>query len=326
MKALVTGGGGFLGGAIVRGLLQRGDDVVSLSRGSYPALEALGVRCVQADLRDGDALRAAFAGRDAVFHCAAKPPPWGPAAEYDAVNITGTERVIDACRWAGVPVLVHTSTPSVVASNQDIEGGDESLPIATTHRSEYSRSKAQAEALVIGAHGEALRTVALRPHLVWGPGDPHFLPRFIARAASGRLRRIGRRDPLVDTTYVDNARDAHLLAADRLLADADVGGRPYFITNGEPIGCWTMVDRMLGAVGLPPIRRSVPIPVAMAAATLMEWAWRAFSLRGEPLVTRFLVQQVTHAHWFNLSAARDRLGYLPKVTLEDGLRRLGSGA
>jgi nucleoside-diphosphate-sugar epimerase len=326
MLALVTGGGGFLGSAIVRELRARGDRVRVFARGEHPAVLALGAELFRGDVRDAAALAAAARDCDAVFHTAAKPPPWGPRADYEAVNVGGTRNVVAACRAASVPVLVHTSTPSVVAVDRDIEGGDESLPLATRFLAEYPRTKALAERLVLEGSRDAAgpRAVALRPHLVWGPGDPHFLPRFVARARSGRLRRIGDGDPLVDTVYVDDAAHAHVLAADRLLAGAPISGRAYFVTAGAPVGAWTMVDRMLAAAGIPPVARRVPAGVARAAALVAEALWRWLPLPGEPPLTRFLVQQLTHAHWFDISAARRDLGYEPRVSLDDGLVRLAS--
>ena len=322
MKALVTGGGGFLGSAIVRMLVERGDVVRILARGEYPELEDLGVETMRGDIRDARAVQDACSGQDLVFHVAAKPPPWGARADYESINIDGTREVLDACREVGVTSLVYTSTPSVVAAEGDVEGLDESLPYASRFLADYPRTKAEAEKLVLAANCEGLRTVALRPHLIWGPGDPHFLPRFVAKARSGQLRRIGSRDPLVDTVYVDNAARAHVLAADRLLAGAAVHGKAYFISNGEPIGVWTMVDRMLEAAGIPPVRGRGPVWMAASAASVLEAKHRLFGLSGEPKITRFLVHEVTRSHWFDIGAARSELGYEPTITLDEGLARL----
>ncbi len=322
MKTLVTGGGGFLGSAIVRMLVERGDEVRVLARGEYPELAVLGVDTVRGDIRDLDAVTRACGGCDAVFHVAAKPPPWGLRADYESINVGGTQAVLDACRAAGVGHLVYTSTPSVVAGDGDAEGQDESAPYAQQFLADYPRTKAAAERRVLAANEANLRTVALRPHLIWGPGDPHFLPRFVAKARSGQLRRIGAGDPLVDTVYVDNAAQAHLLAVDRLVAGAEVHGRAYFISNGEPIGVWTMVDRMLAAADVPPVRGQVPRWLASSLASVMETSHRLFGLSGEPRLTRFLVHEVTRAHWFDISAAKRDLGYEPLVSLDEGFERL----
>lgn len=322
MKALVTGGGGFLGSAIVRQLIARGDEVRSFGRGDYPELRELGVEVIRGDLRDPDAVAAACLECDVVFHVAAKPPPWGLRADYQAINVGGTESVLAACRAAGVSHLVYTSTPSVVASADDAEGLDEGAPYAEHFLSDYAESKALAERRVLEANCEALQTVALRPHLIWGPGDPHFLPRFVAKFRAGQLRRIGDGDPLVDTVYVDNAAEAHLLAADRLQEGADIGGSSFFITNGEPVGLWSMVDRLLAVAGEGPVEGRVPVPVARLVAWLLEGIHRLFRLRTEPRLTRFVVEEVTRAHWFDISAARQKLGYQPRVSTDQGLALL----
>ena len=327
---LVTGGGGFLGTAIVRALHARGDTVRSFSRAAHPHLRALGVEHRQGDLCDAAAVAAACEGCDFVIHAAAKPPPWGQPAEYDAINIGGTEHVIAGCVAHGVPYLVYTSTPSVVVADGDVEGGDENMPYGTHFfGSDYARSKAVAEQAVLAAHGRPLAdgsgkldTIALRPHMIWGPEDPHFLPRFVAKKRAGQLKRIGRVDPLVDTTYIDNAAQAHLDAADRLLEGAPVGGRPYFITNDERIGLWTMLDKMLAAAGEGPVEGRVPAGVARVVAGLSEGIGRTLSLRSEPRITRYVVHQTTTAHWFDISAARTQLQYKPSVDIAEGLRRL----
>jgi len=326
MRALVTGGGGFLGGAIVRQLLARGVSVRSFARSEYPELVAAGVEVLRGDLRDAAAVAAACEGCDVVFHTAAKPPPWGRRSDYESINVEGTRQVLAGCRSARVPALVYTSTPSVVSCLEDIEGGDESLPYGSSWKgADYPRTKALAEQLVLAVNAPGLRTIALRPHLIWGPGDPHFLPRFVAQARAGKLKRIGRGDPTVDTVYVDDAAAAHLAAWDRLREGAAVHGKAYFVTGDERIGLWTMVDRMLDAAGLPPVRGRVPAGVAGFAAALIEGLWRLLRLGGEPRITRFVVQQVTHARWFDIGAARRELGYSPQVSIDEGLARLREG-
>ena len=323
MKILITGGGGFLGTAIVKALLADGHDVTSFSRKSYDHLTELGAAQIQGDLVDPVAVASAVQGMDVVVHSAAKPPPWGPPESYDAINIGGTQNVIDGCRAAGVTNLVYTSTPSVVAAEGAIEGGDESMPYGTHFfGADYPRTKAEAERRVLAADSEELRTVALRPHMIWGPGDPHFLPRFVERRRSGKLARIGGDDPLVDTVYVDNAAAAHVLAIGKLVEGSDVHGKAYFVTNDERIGLWTMVDRLLEAAGQPPVDKQVPLGLAKPLAGVVEWTWRTFGLSGEPRLTRFLVHQVTCAHWFDIGAAKRDLGYVPAVSTEEGLQRL----
>lgn len=321
MKVLVTGGGGFLGGALVRRLLARGDAVSTLNRGDYPALAALGVRTVRGDLADPAAVRAGVAGVDLVFHVAAKAGVAGRPAQFRSANITGTRNVINACLAAGVPRLVHTSTPAVVHAGGDLAGADERLPYATRFTAPYPATKAVAEQAVLAAHGPALATVALRPHLIWGPGDPQLTARILERGRRGQLRLVGSGQALIDTTYVDNAVDAHLLAADALTRGA-AGGRAYFISQGDPRPLAELTNAILAAGGLPPVTRTVPYPVAYAAGAVLELWYRAFRPAADPPVTRFLAQQVSTAHWFDISAARRDLGYTPAVGITEGLARL----
>lgn len=322
MKLLVTGAGGFLGGAIARRLVARGDEVRSFSRGAYPELVKLGVDHVQGELSDPGAVFAAVRGRDAVVHVAAKPGVWGPFHDFFATNVRGTENVLAACQRAGVARLVYTSSPSVVFSGGDMEGVDESVPYPSHYEAHYPRTKAMAERTVLAANGTRLATVALRPHLVWGPGDNHLLPRLFARARAGQLRRIGRRNPKVDSVYVDNAAAAHLLALDRLAPGCPIAGRPYFITNGEPMGVWDLIDAILGAAQLPKVTRSIPAWLAVGMGGLLELVHGGLGLKAEPRMTRFVARELSTAHWFDLSAARRDLGYEPEVSIADGLKRL----
>lgn len=322
MNALVTGGGGFLGLAIVRLLRERGDAVRSLARGEYPALAALGVEQVRGDLSDAETVARALRGCDVVFHVAAKAGYWGPFAEYLRVNVEGTRNVIAACRVRGVGRLVYTSSPSVVYERRPVEGVNESAPYASRFESPYPETKALAERLVLESNGGGLATVALRPHLIWGPGDNHLIPRLVARARAGRLVKIGRDDPLVDTTYIDNAALAHVLAADRLSPGAAVAGRAYFLSQGDPWPLWKLINRILEAAGAPPVTRSVSRSTALMAGSLCEAIYRTFRLAGEPPMTRFVARQLSTAHWFDIRAARRDLGYQPKVSIDEGLHRL----
>jgi len=324
MKAMVTGGGGFLGSNLVRALLARGDSVRVLARGDYPDLRALGAETVRGDITDAAATAKACAGMDVVFHTAAKAGGWGDPKEFEAINITGTQHVVDGCKQAGVPVLVHTSSPSVVHGHGDIEGADESIAYGTKFTAHYPRTKAISEQLARAASDASLKVVALRPHFIWGPGDRHLLPRLVVRAKAGRLRRIGSRDPKSDTIYIDNCVHAHLLAADKLRAGAPLGGKTYFVSDDAPIGVWTMADRMIACAGLPPITKSVPAGVAYAVGAMLEATHWLFRLDAEPMITRFGATELSHAQWFDISAAKRELGYAPLVTIDEGLRRLAA--
>ncbi|MFO0929911.1 MAG: NAD-dependent epimerase/dehydratase family protein [Gemmataceae bacterium] len=199
---------------------------------------------------------------------------------------------------------------------------DESVPYPTHYEAHYPRTKADAERRVLAANGPDLATVALRPHLIWGPGDNHLVPRILARARAGRLRRIGRGDKRIDSVYIDNAADAHLLAADRLAPGSPVAGKVYFVSNGEPIPTWDLVNRILAAANLPPVTRSVPAPLAYAVGGLLETVYGCLWPDAEPPMTRFVARELATAHWFDLTAARRDLGYAPRVSIDEGLRRL----
>lgn len=322
MKVLVTGGGGFLGQAIVRQLLGRGDSVVTYSRGSYPELERLGVTHCQGDLTEKAHLIAAMKGSDAVIHTAAKAGMWGPYAEFFNANVYGTRQVLEACEFLGINRLVYTSSPSAIYQGDGLEGVDESIPYPDVFDGYYPQTKAAAEKLVLEANSPQLATVALRPHLIWGPADHHFLPRLVQRAKQGRLRLIGRQDHLVDHVYIDNAAESHLLALDRLQLGAKIAGKAYFITQGEPVPISTLMNGILQAAGLPPVKRHISAPLAHLAGTILETIYGTFSLAGEPPMTRFLAKQMSTPHWFRIDAARRDLDYSPRVSLSEGLERL----
>ncbi len=324
MKALVTGAGGFLGQYLVEQLVARGDTVRGLSRGVYPALARGGVSWAQADVCDAAAVRAAVEGVDVVFHTAARAGVWGPWDTYYATNVQGTLNVIDACREAGVPKLVFTSSPSVTFDGRDQCGVDETAAYPQRWLCHYQHTKALAEHAVLRANGDGgLATCALRPHLIWGPRDGHLIPRLLDRARRGRLRQVGDGTNLIDTVYVANAAQAHLLAADRLRLDGPVAGRAYFISQGEPVRCWDWINAVLRLAGLPPVRRRISAASAWRLGALLECVYRSLGWQREPIMTRFLAAQLATSHYFNIARARDDLGYAPQVPLADGMERLG---
>lgn len=328
MKILVTGGGGFLGAAISRQLLARGDTVIAYQRRAAPALERQGARIVQGDLMDLELLARSMAGCDAVIHTAGKAGVWGAYDDYYQVNVTGTENVLAGCREQGIRYLVYTSSPSVAHGGGDIEGGDESLPYPDHFSSPYPATKALAEQAVMAADCPELKTVSLRPHLIWGPGDPHLLPRLIERARGGRLALPGA-DKLIDTVYVDNAAEAHLRALDRLQEDGRCGGQTYFISNDDPRPQREIIQGLLSAAGVDVRIRPLAPGIAKTAGFLLENAWKLVGAHSEPPVTRWSAEQLSTAHWYDITAAKRDLGYLPKISIEEGLellrKQLGTG-
>lgn len=322
MKVLVTGGGGFLGSAICRRLAERGDAVVSLSRHPHDHLSDYGIRHIRGDITDSDAVTSAATECNAVIHTAAKAGVWGSYSSFYAPNVTGTANVIAACRTHGINRLVMTSSPSVVFHGQDMEGVDESVPYPDRHHASYPETKARAERMVLAANGPELATVAIRPHLIWGPGDPHLVKRIVERGRRGRLKRIGRRTVRIDSIYVDNAADAHVLALDSLQPGARCAGKAYFVSNDEPVETWDLVNGILEAAGVEPVTAVIPVPLALAAAGIMETVWKICRIRTEPLLTRFVVRELSTSHWFDISTAKHDLGYSPRVTIAEGLERL----
>lgn len=322
MRALVTGGGGFLGGAIIRQLLEAGHSVRSFSRNRHPNLAPFGIEVRQGDITNPQAVIEACEGRDVVFHIAAKVGMWGRYRDYYNVNVRGTDNIIQACRAIGISQLIYTSTPSVVFDSADMEGVNETIPYPPNCKVPYPRTKAIAEAAILAANDTRLATAALRPHLIWGPGDTHLIPAILNRARRGRLFRIGSRSRLVDFTYVDNAAEAHLLAAQKLWPGSEIAGKAFFISDGNPTPLWEFVNRVLKCAGLQPVSRSVNQRLAYGGAVLCELLYTILPIEGEPPLTRFLFDELVTAHWFDISLANRLLGYRPRISTEEGLERL----
>jgi 2-alkyl-3-oxoalkanoate reductase len=323
MRALVTGGGGFLGRYIVEQLVARGDRVRVFSRQRYAELDSLGVEFQTGDLQDAVAVAAACREIRVAFHVAALPGIWGPWKLFHGVNTLGTQHVIDGCRKQGVSKLVFTSSPSVVYDGHDHCGADESLPYSRSFLCHYPHSKALAEQAVLAANGlDGLATCALRPHLIWGPRDTQLIPRLIARARTGKLRRVGDGRNLISMVYVENAAQAHLQAADALSLNSPVAGQVYFINEPEPVNLWDWINTLLARAGMPPVAKGISRRAAYAIGCVLEGAFHILRLSHEPPMTRFLASQLSGSHWYRIDKARRDLGYSPRATVEDGLRRL----
>lgn len=319
----MTGAAGFLGGVVTRQLLEAGHEVAVLVRREVPELSALGAEVRRADLRNRPRVVECCRDVDCVFHVAAKAGIWGSYQEYFAANVQATRNVLEGCRQAGVERLVYTSSPSVTFGGSSTPGVDESYPYPKRFLNAYSRTKALAEQIVLEADArDQVMACALRPHIIWGPGDAHIVPRLVSRARAGRLVRVGDGTNLVDITYVDNAARAHLLAADRLAEKSPVRGRPFFISQGEPVNLWGWVDDLLARLDVPPVRRALPLWGAYLLGAVLEGLWGALRLPDEPPMTRFMAAQLGTSHYYDISAARELLGYRPEVSTEEGLERL----
>ena len=317
MRVLVTGASGLLGGAVARSLAQRGDDVVLMQRrpSGLDLPERLG------DLLDRDAVRSAVQGMDGVVHLAAKVNVVGAWADYVAANVDGTRALLGAARAAGVGRFVQVSSPSVAYSGRSLVAAPAGPADPASARGSYSRSKAMGEQLALAAHGPDLAVVAVRPHLVWGPGDTQLVARIVERGRSGRLALVGRGTALIDTTYVDNAADAIVAALD---AADTAGGAAYVVSNGEPRPVAEILSSICAAAGVPGPHLAVPFPVAwgVGAAVDTVWSWRG--REEDPPITRFLAEQLATAHWFDQRRTRQALRWSPRVTLDEGFARLAA--
>ena len=323
MRMLVTGGGGFLGLYLVEGLVAAGHQVRVLCRGRYAALDALGVETVQGDLRDARIVGDACCGVESVFHAAAIPGVWGPRSLYFGINFMGTQNVLAACQKQGVRRLIYTSSPSVVFDGREHLNGTESLAYPTRWLCHYPHSKALAEQAVLSAaKSDGLRTVSLRPHLIWGPRDNHLIPRLITAARRGRLRQVGNGHNMVSVAYVENVAAAHLMAEESLRDSAKISGKAYFINEPEAVNLWEWINLLLQRSGLPPVTQRISANAAWRLGTVLEGVWTLLRLGGEPPMTRFVASQLAGSHSYSIEAAARDFGYRPTVSIAEGLRRI----
>ncbi len=325
MKALVTGGSGFIGRGVVESLIKRGDQVTVLGRKEYPKLKKIGVKIIQADLANTEAVENACQGVDSVFHIGALTGIWGKWPEYYQTNVLGTQNILSGCRKYEVPKLIYTSSPSVVYSSQDQINIDESTPYPTEseYLCHYPKSKAMAEKMVLAANDpHKLLTIALRPHLVLGPGDTNLLPRLIVRASKGKLIRVGDGKNLVDLTYIDNVVHAHLLAEETLSPHSSSAGQAFFISQGEPVILWDWIDSFLEKMGLPKAKKSISLTKAKKVGWFMEKIYQIGRLKTEPPMTRFIASQLGTSHSYSINKAKKYLNYKPLISLEEGTQRL----
>ena len=315
MKVLVTGATSLIGRYTVRRLRERGDDVTTLQRGPGDP----DVRAVRGSVTDPAAVERACAGQDAVIHLAAKVGATGGWADFERINVAAAAMLIDAARRVGVRSFVHVSSPSVAHAGRSLIGAGADPADPARARGHYSRSKALGEIMALQASSADLPVVAIRPHLIWGPGDRQLVGRVVDRARQGRLAVVRSGTALVDTIYVDNAADALVAALDR---GPQLAGRAFVISNGEPRTVNELMARVLAAAGLRATPRHVPLVVAQLGGTLVEQIWARSGRTGDPPMTRFVAEQLATAHWFRQAETRVALQWTPVVTLDEGFDRL----
>jgi nucleoside-diphosphate-sugar epimerase len=319
MNILVTGAGGFLGSHLSESLLSKGHKVWNFSRKKHPQLQTMGVDTICGDLKDEAAVAKAFQGMDVVFHVASRVGIWGKYKDFYQTNVIGTENVIKACRANGITKLIYTSTPSVVFDWGDLCGADEAAPYSRRFHGHYAKTKAMAEQLVLQANDDKLSTVALRPHLIFGPDDPHLIPRLLNAAKLERLKIVGTGKNLVDVTYIQNAVDAHILAFEKLSPRSSLAGQTYFIGQEKPVVLWDFINEILSRYNLPKITKKVPESVAFSVGLFCESWYRFFKINGEPPMTRFVALQFSRSHYFSHQKANNDFGYRPKISIEQAL-------
>ncbi len=310
-RVLVSGYGGFLGSAICRQLIHEGFQVVGLARKSYPSLASIGVQTIQGDAADRETVQSLVSRCDAVIHTAAIAGVGGHPSDYEHANVTTTQVLLKASIEAKVGAFVFCSSPSVVFAGRSQCNIDESEPYPERYLADYPRTKAIAEQMVLAASNE-LPVCSLRPHLIWGKGDNHLTPRLVDRARRGRLRVVGDGRNIIDTVHVDYAADAHVKALKVLLKNpTSTNGRAFFITDGQPIGCWDWIDLILRQFGLSKPNKSISVVAAYRLGYALELIYKSLRLRGEPPMTRFVALQMGLDHYYNIDAARSLLGYEP---------------
>ncbi len=321
-KVLVTGAGGFLGTYIARDLLALGYSVYSFSRGEYPHLKEMGVIQKHGDLCDYESVEEAFTGMDAVIHTASRVGMWGKYADFYKTNVTGTENVIKACHKLHIKKCVYTSTPSVVFGNKCIKGANEDIEYPENFLSMYAETKAIAEKMVLLANSGTLSTVAIRPHLIFGPGDLNLVPRVIEASKKGRLKIVGDGNNLVDVTYVENASMVHVMALEILTPQSPIAGRAYFLGQG-PVKLWDFTNQILERSGLSPVTAKISFRKAFFVGMLIEWVLKISGKYNiDPPMTRFIALQLGKSHYYDHTRLERDFQFTPKYSIEDGLDKL----
>lgn len=322
MNILITGAGGFLGLHLAEKLKKLGHNVINFSRSHHQGLDVLDIKTRQGNLTNIDDVMKAFEGIDTVFHVASKVGMWGNYKDFFDTNVIGSRNVILACKKYGIKQLIYTSTPSVVFGKEDLCGVDESIDYPKEFLSHYAQTKAEAEKEVLAANGYELSTCALRPHLIFGPNDPHLFPRVIDSAKKGRLKIVGDGQNLVDVAFVENVADAHILAMDKLLRlDPGVCGKAFFIAQEKPVKLWDFVNDILEANKIPRLTKKISAKSAFNIGLIFEKFYGLFGIKKEPAMTRFISLQLSKSHYFNHTNAKNKLGFIPKVPLKEAFEK-----
>ena len=325
MRILITGGGGFLGTAIIKELLKNPENkITNFARGVYPELESMGVKTIRGDIRHKvDVDKVMSYGFDVIFHVAAKAGVWGTYKEFLDINYLGTKNMVESAKTFGVPRFVYTSTPSVVFGEDDLIGVDEETPFPKKYLTAYAETKAMAEKLVLEANdSKDFMTCAIRPHLIWGPGDPHLFPRVIQRGRLGKLKVVGDGENLVDIVYVENAAMAHIMASEKLTPHSRVCGQAYFIGQERPVKLWDFINQVLAKSGIDPVMESISVKAAYRIGWAMEKMWSLAGIqKPEPPMTRFVALNLGKSHYFSHAKAQRDFDYSPSITIEEGLKR-----
>lgn len=325
MRILVTGGGGFLGTYIIKELLKNPRYIVTnFSRHNYAHLEDIGVPTIKGDLKNAaDVERALLNGFDVVFHVAALAGVWGRYKDYFDINYQGTKNILEAALKHGVSRFIHTSTPSVVFGKEDLMGVGEEQPYPTKFLTAYAETKTMAEKLVLQMNNsQTFMTCAIRPHLIWGPGDPHLFPRVIQKGKEGKLKVVGDGENLVDIIYVENAAQAHVEAFEHLKPGSRVCGEAYFVGQERPVKLWTFINQILGHMKIDAVSDSIEVKTAYRIGWVMEKMFKVAGInRPEPPMTRFVALNLGKSHYFSHAKAKKDFGYVPKISIEEGLKR-----
>ncbi|MEC8421133.1 MAG: NAD-dependent epimerase/dehydratase family protein [Verrucomicrobiota bacterium] len=321
MKILVTGGRGFVGRAIAKKLIELGHEVETLSRALH-GRNKCGVKHHQIDLSKNIQDREVFDGVECVFHVAAKAGIDGPFKEYYTANFLGTQNLLKVSKEKGVQYFIYTSSPSVVFSGKPIINGREDMPYVSSRMSSYSLTKAMAEKEVLNSNSNGVfSTIALRPHLIWGEGDPHLLPKVISRHRSGKLKIVGNGQNHVDLTHIDNVVEAHIAAFNNLVLGSPIGGNAYFISQNEPVNLWDWLNSLFKSLNLKPLNKRISFRKAYVAGAALESLWKILPIKSDLPMSRFVACQLAHDHWFSTQAAKSDFGYEPVLSMDAAMKK-----